>query len=259
MTNTTQPIFTVTSSEFSELPNDETLLHSIYSEGNNIARSLKSITKSLSQTKTGLKRSKEFGSLEYSSKIRKVITEDKVTTEKDQVTAKQPLKNGRWTKEECKRFEEALKKFGRHWKKVEAYVGTRSGTQVRSHAQKYFLRMKSKEKLMSAIQGADLSAGQATFVPATPEKSEKNEPDTIIIEEKKEVSSFTLERPQPRYESAFKPFKSQLSTLNLFEKRKMYVPTERKYLEEYIRRFGYQSARDIYLKLTRLSDWVKIE
>jgi len=50
-------------------------------------------------------------------------------------------RNGRWTKEEHKKFVEALSKFGKNWKKVEEYVGTRSGTQVRSHAQKYFLKV----------------------------------------------------------------------------------------------------------------------
>ena len=52
--------------------------------------------------------------------------------------------NGRWSKEECKRFEEGLKKFGKNWKKVEVYVRTRTGTQIRSHAQKYFLSLKEK-------------------------------------------------------------------------------------------------------------------
>ena len=33
-----------------------------------------------------------------------------------------------------------LKLYGKCWKRVEAYVGTRSSTQVRSHAQKYFLK-----------------------------------------------------------------------------------------------------------------------
>lgn len=38
-----------------------------------------------------------------------------------------------------------MKLYGRHWKKVEAYVGTRSGTQIRSHAQKHFLKSDAKE------------------------------------------------------------------------------------------------------------------
>jgi len=48
---------------------------------------------------------------------------------------------GRWTKEEHHRFVEGLKKFGKNWKQVEDFVGTRSGAQIRSHAQKFFNRL----------------------------------------------------------------------------------------------------------------------
>ncbi|EKX35121.1 hypothetical protein GUITHDRAFT_46443, partial [Guillardia theta CCMP2712] len=49
-----------------------------------------------------------------------------------------------WTKEEHDRFLQALKKYlpsGALAKKVSEFVGTRTPLQVRSHAQKYFLRL----------------------------------------------------------------------------------------------------------------------
>lgn len=49
---------------------------------------------------------------------------------------------GRWTREEHKKFIEGLKKYGKNWKKVEGFIGTRTGTQIRSHAQKFFNRIK---------------------------------------------------------------------------------------------------------------------
>jgi len=54
--------------------------------------------------------------------------------------------NGRWTKEEHQRFVEAIKTHGKNWKKVEEYVATRTGAQIRSHAQKFFLKLEKEVK-----------------------------------------------------------------------------------------------------------------
>lgn len=51
---------------------------------------------------------------------------------------------GRWTKEEHFRFLEALKLYGKEWKKVQQHVGSRSSTQARSHAQKFFVKLEKK-------------------------------------------------------------------------------------------------------------------
>jgi SHAQKYF class myb-like DNA-binding protein len=49
---------------------------------------------------------------------------------------------GRWQPEEHERFIEAIMKYGNEWKQVQRHVGTRSSTQARSHAQKFFVKMK---------------------------------------------------------------------------------------------------------------------
>lgn len=51
---------------------------------------------------------------------------------------------GRWTNLEHNRFTEALRIYGKNWKKVEDHVGSRTGAQVRSHAQKFFLKVQKK-------------------------------------------------------------------------------------------------------------------
>lgn len=62
------------------------------------------------------------------------------------VSSEDKCSNGRWTREEHQRFLEAIKNFGKNWKKVEDFVGTRTGAQIRSHAQKFFLRLEKELK-----------------------------------------------------------------------------------------------------------------
>ena len=49
---------------------------------------------------------------------------------------------GRWKNDEHQRFIDAIIKYGNNWKQVQKYVGTRSSTQTRSHAQKFFEKLK---------------------------------------------------------------------------------------------------------------------
>ena len=51
--------------------------------------------------------------------------------------------DGRWAKEEHEKFIEGIVQFGINWKKVKTLISTRTAVQVRSHAQKFFLKLKS--------------------------------------------------------------------------------------------------------------------
>ena len=50
---------------------------------------------------------------------------------------------GRWSKEEHEKFLEGIVLYGINWKKVKTLIGTRTSIQVRSHAQKFFYKMKT--------------------------------------------------------------------------------------------------------------------
>jgi SHAQKYF class myb-like DNA-binding protein len=54
-------------------------------------------------------------------------------------TFKWPLDKRRTSK-----FLEAIRLYGKNWKKVKEYVGTRSMSQARSHAQKYFAKLQQE-------------------------------------------------------------------------------------------------------------------
>jgi len=55
--------------------------------------------------------------------------------------------NGRWTKEEQKRFAEAILKHRNNWKNIQNYVSSRNITQIRSHAQKFLMKLKENKIL----------------------------------------------------------------------------------------------------------------
>lgn len=53
------------------------------------------------------------------------------------------LNEGRWSFQEHIKFIEAIIEYGKNWKDVQKYVGTRTTSQVRSHAQKFLLKLKT--------------------------------------------------------------------------------------------------------------------
>jgi len=58
-----------------------------------------------------------------------------------------PPQSRYWTAEEHERFIEAVKRYGsKDVKAIAQYVGTRNPTQVRTHAQKYYLRLERERK-----------------------------------------------------------------------------------------------------------------
>lgn len=58
---------------------------------------------------------------------------------------KEQYRVGRWTRLEHFKFLEALKIFGKEWQKVQQHVNTRTSTQARSHAQKFFVKLDKKQ------------------------------------------------------------------------------------------------------------------
>jgi MYB-related transcription factor LHY len=56
------------------------------------------------------------------------------------------MHNGRRTEAEHNRFIEGLKLYGKDWRLIEEHIGTRTVSQMRSHAQKYYLRLDKNQE-----------------------------------------------------------------------------------------------------------------
>ena len=69
---------------------------------------------------------------------------------------------GRWTTEEHILFIRALILYGGNWKEITKYVGTRSTIQIRSHAQKFFLKLK-RDKEGTNFLGGVLNGKELTL------------------------------------------------------------------------------------------------
>ncbi|KAJ6735310.1 SWI/SNF COMPLEX-RELATED [Salix purpurea] len=98
------------------------------------------------QNATGHQLKEQFScASDYSPKARKPYT---ITKQRE-----------RWTEEEHKKFLEALKLYGRAWRRIEEHVGTKTAVQIRSHAQKFF------SKVVRESGGSNTSAVEPIEIP----------------------------------------------------------------------------------------------
>lgn len=87
--------------------------------------------------------------------------------------------------------------YGKHWKLVEKHVGTRSGTQVRSHAQKYYMKINSEKLKEKSIEEPGMTnrniehkdSGAPIFLPSESEYQhrENNEVDISKAQKQEKV------------------------------------------------------------------------
>ncbi len=61
---------------------------------------------------------------------------------KRKLQEKEDTNEGRWTKEEHDKFLDGIVQYGTNWKKVKKLISTRTNIQVRSHAQKFYRKLK---------------------------------------------------------------------------------------------------------------------
>mmetsp|Transcript_27552 Transcript_27552/g.75862 ORF Transcript_27552/g.75862 Transcript_27552/m.75862 type:complete len:409 (-) Transcript_27552:816-2042(-) len=77
------------------------------------------------------------------------------------------ISTGRWTDSEHQAFLRGLHLYGREWKKVASMISTRTSSQVRSHAQKYFTKMQRDQDAFMMFSNAAATGSSSVCSPRT--------------------------------------------------------------------------------------------
>ncbi|KAL2499092.1 Protein REVEILLE 1 [Abeliophyllum distichum] len=114
---------------------------------------------------------------DFASKVRKPYT---ITKQRE-----------RWTEEEHKKFLEALKLYGRAWRKIEGHVGTKTAVQIRSHAQKFFSKVvrESNSGDASSVKPIEIPPPRPKRKPVHPYPRKQGSPVKTAISAPKEPLS----------------------------------------------------------------------
>lgn len=121
---------------------------------------------------------------------------------------KHRLKSGRWTQSEHAIFVDGLKKYGKDWKEISKLLSTRTSIQIRTHAQKYFLKYPEEAKRFNSTKSKRSEQPPespkrrlATSAAAKPEDADVARPSKLPRMKKTQSSPDVLRIPVRR-----KPF-----------------------------------------------------
>ena len=87
----------------------------------------------------------------------KLLEKKTILKPNDSCTESDNSNNGRWRQDEQIRFAEAVLKYGNDWKNIQNHVSSRNITQVRSHAQKFLMKLKESNFLINKGLAQNLS------------------------------------------------------------------------------------------------------
>lgn len=73
-----------------------------------------------------------------------------------------------WTEDEHQKFIEALKLYGRAWKRIEEHVGTKTAVQIRSHAQKFFSKVVRESSSANTVKAVEIPPPRPKRKPVHP-------------------------------------------------------------------------------------------
>lgn len=129
-----------------------------------------SACKSALRTPDSLKKSTQRKSSTNLASIGGAVKKGTKTKKERTPKVKIPGQSRYWTPEEHKLFLEALNKYGhKDLRSISSYVGTRNMTQVRTHSQKYFMRLMREAKRQNPV-AASCKSGSNSADDASSEK-----------------------------------------------------------------------------------------
>ena len=88
------------------------------------------------------KKEKENSILFLSKKALRFVVEKNEEYNKKKLVENEDTNEGRWSKEEHEKFLDGIVQYGTNWRKVKSLINSRTSIQVRSHAQKFFRKLK---------------------------------------------------------------------------------------------------------------------
>lgn len=125
--------------------------------------------------------------------------------------------HGRWTNEEHNLFLEGLVLYGNEWKQVQNHIITRSATQARSHAQKFFIRIRknlNSENDLGKIKQYILKSFTNLLGDKFKPKNLNSFLDMMVKLVFSEVSIQKIKIPSLKYKIALKNKKSKKSKIS---------------------------------------------
>ncbi len=174
-------------------------------------------------------------SLKRSSCSKTQSSSSQASSDKNEIVYNQ----GRWTCLEHFKFLEALKKYGKEWQKVQQHVNTRTSTQARSHAQKFFVKLDKKSLTLDEfLRGLDLKEVEKNLLASGMDNTDYDEERevNIIANRKKGGSVMNIALPpnseEKKRHEGVKRKRSDLDSIDR-RSRNMSISNIRKAFEEH--------------------------
>lgn len=124
----------------------------------------------------------------------------------------------KWSNDEHGRFLDALELYGRDWMRITQHVATKSRVQVRSHAQKYFLKLEKMQKEKAEASSVNVIGSGTGMVsiplppnsPTTPciPKERNDYMDHERLDSKSEIYNEFMQMQCERYNSTYSTLSS---------------------------------------------------